>query len=711
MGPGEVMADAPPPPPPGFTVVDAPPPPPGFKLQQARANPRAASYSAGDLAASKLTMGLADKVAAGGQALGGYLGALLSGRSGPSVGGRYDAASADETAAKAAYKAEHPVVDWATSPLNLLVGGPGKAVAGIAAGASPAAIAAARSAAVKAGVVSGTAVGALSGAGASSGSLGDQAGQIALSSGVGAVTGGAAARYLPDLINGVTKKAAPYAQRLMEAAAPAPSRPGSIHSSGPGIPMPGMSSNPARSPSLTPARAQQIIADNIAADGSTPRQVGRTIADAQRRGVPLAIMDTGDNVRGLASAVSRQPGPSRTVMRDAAIARQEGQTDRVQSAIERDLGNVADRHEQSQAMLDTARRNAKPLYEAAYAKPVEFTAETADLLRRPSLKAALSNAKSIAQEEGRDPTKLGFLTHEDGTVELPTAPTMQTMDYVKRGLDDVLEKYRDTTTGKLVLDTKGHAVESTRKALIAHLDDMNPDYKAARAAYAGPVRANAAMLKGNSALNKTASDIAADIKDMTPFDLEHYRLGLRSALSDRTEALVDGADKSRALLGSPKKRNALSKAFGGEEGFDNFLKTLADEGQTSATYGRMNTGSATAANQADDASVLGESGIGTSVAKAGFKAALGHHIGAITGLIGDANDRVARKAGEGVRTELAAALSETDPIVLAEALRMAQRSRAINRLSARRAQPAGRAGALAAARGGSYVASLLSPER
>lgn len=42
-----------------------------------------------------------------------------------------------------------------------------------------------------------------------------------------------------------------------------------------------------------------------------------------------------------------------------------------------------------------------------------------------------------------------------------TRPTNQTLDYIKRGLDDVLEKYRDKTTGKLVLDTQGKAVLNT----------------------------------------------------------------------------------------------------------------------------------------------------------------------------------------------------------------------------------------------------------
>lgn len=65
-------------------------------------------------------------------------------------------------------------------------------------------------------------------------------------------------------------------------------------------------------------------------------------------------------------------------------------------------------------------------------------------------------------------------------------PSWQTLDYVKRGLDDVLEGCRDKTTGKLALDTESKAVNDTLRGLLSRLDTSNPDYAAARAACAGP---------------------------------------------------------------------------------------------------------------------------------------------------------------------------------------------------------------------------------
>ncbi len=45
---------------------------------------------------------------------------------------------------------------------------------------------------------------------------------------------------------------------------------------------------------------------------------------------------------------------------------------------------------------------------------------------------------------------LGF--NAAGDVIFIERPNMQTLDYIKRGLDDVLEKYCDSTTGILRLD-------------------------------------------------------------------------------------------------------------------------------------------------------------------------------------------------------------------------------------------------------------------
>ena len=67
-------------------------------------------------------------------------------------------------------------------------------------------------------------------------------------------------------------------------------------------------------------------------------------------------------------------------------------------------------------------------------------------MKRPSMKAAFAKAQRIAAEEGRNPKELGLDFNQAGDPqflagadELGQVPSTQTLDYIKRGLDDVVE--------------------------------------------------------------------------------------------------------------------------------------------------------------------------------------------------------------------------------------------------------------------------------
>ena len=78
---------------------------------------------------------------------------------------------------------------------------------------------------------------------------------------------------------------------------------------------------------------------------------------------------------------------------------------------------------------------------------------------------------------------------------IKAARVRKTLDYIKQGMDDVVETYRNKMTGKLELDRLGSATNNTLRTLIKRIDDVNPDYAKARAAYEGPAKMKTAMLK------------------------------------------------------------------------------------------------------------------------------------------------------------------------------------------------------------------------
>ena len=429
--------------------------------------------------------------------------------------------------------------------------------------------------------------------------------------------------------------------------------------------------------------APRMIADALRSDGMTGRQAGRMIDDARANGTPLALADVGDNTRELAASVGRKPGPSRTIVRDMAIGRQEAQADRIAGAITRDLGTVANPRKVSEALQQKAKTEAAPFYDEAYAAPMaETDALKALLARIPG--SAVQNAKRIARLEGRDPNALGVDLSDAGEIILTQKPSMQTLDYIKRGLDDVVEVSRDKTTGKLQLDTEGRATNDLLREYLGVLKKINPAYEKALETYAGPMRAASSLAKGKSLAGKNADDIEAETERMTPFELEHYRLGIRSAMTRTLGDKGDYADKVNALIGTPNKRAALQRVFGGQGDFDRFMATLAAERRAGLTYGSVNTNSKTAGRSADDAanSDQGLLDVAADVAASGV-GPVSLSIAAIGKLIREARGDATSKLGEVTRGEIAAGLSETDPVRLAEAIRNARVAGVANRQTAR----------------------------
>jgi hypothetical protein len=83
---------------------------------------------------------------------------------------------------------------------------------------------------------------------------------------------------------------------------------------------------------------------------------------------------------------------------------------------------------------------------------------------------------------------MGFQFDEAGDVIRVREPSMETLDYVKRGLDDVVNTYRDSTTRRLNLDAEGQSVDGIRRQLRDELVRLNPVYGEALSAGGDPLR-------------------------------------------------------------------------------------------------------------------------------------------------------------------------------------------------------------------------------
>ena len=328
-----------------------------------------------------------------------------------------------------------------------------------------------------------------------------------------------------------------------------------------------------------------------------------SLMEARDLGVPMSLADTDSIMTSLAGSATRlSPDADRMAM-EALLPRSRGQIDRFSQAIERDLGPLSDPAQQSEALLRQAATEASPLYEAAYAAPGATTLNLEDLMPRPSMRSALGRAGSLASEEGRDPNALGFVFDDAGNATGIASPSWQTLDYMKRGLDDVVQGNRTANMGRL--NNEGRAVNDTLQTLLQRMDQMNPDYAAARSAYAGPMKLRDALAAGRDAVRQTPREVQAVTGRMSPAEQEQLRLGYRVGLDDRAQDVRFSSNPFEALMGTPAAEQRLSAVYGDDPGVSRFLRQRDVERRLAGTTNEILGNSKTAKRQIADEAFIG----------------------------------------------------------------------------------------------------------
>lgn len=418
------------------------------------------------------------------------------------------------------------------------------------------------------------------------------------------------------------------------------------------------------------------------------------IARAREQAAPLyeqayaAPNVTSAGVEGLLS----RPSMRSALARAFRIAEEEGRDPRALGLLMDDAGNVV--------------LNGQPVAQQAGVDEARRAFEAAQQAYRRSRKTAGSRGEADVSGM-RDRMLAARQQLREANAALDAAPvatdpkqvpqySWQTLDYVKRGIDDVLEARRDPVTSKLVLDEEGRAINSTLRTFLNRVDKANPAYGQARAVYAGPARMKDALEKGAKAVNTSADELEATIAGLAGEpEREMFRQGYRKAISEVIESRVDGGDKVQALLGTAKKRRALYQVFGGRPEFDRFIATLGDERAMNDTYRAVNTGSATAERQLADAQTA-DGGILETAVDAGIRGAKKGQTLLGMGLEAAQKLREVERfgvgeAGKRTRQAVAERLTSSDPAaieaVVADVGREQGRRRASAAAAARRAAP------------------------
>jgi hypothetical protein len=176
---------------------------------------------------------------------------------------------------------------------------------------------------------------------------------------------------------------------------------------------------------------------------------------------------------------------------------------------------------------------------------------------------------------------------------------MRTWQYVKQGLDDIVEKYRDPVTGRLRLDSRGRAINNLRSTLLRELDGLNPDYASARRVFAGHSEMLDAVNLGRRFANGDIDMVSRRFNELSPSEQDMFRVGAVREIRRTIDKSQDGADIYRRIFGSPEKRERIRLLFRDPREYDAFNWIMNLERETTRTTRMVIGGSPTARIQAE----------------------------------------------------------------------------------------------------------------
>lgn len=211
-------------------------------------------------------------------------------------------------------------------------------------------------------------------------------------------------------------------------------------------------------------------------------------------------------------------------------------------------------------LTDLAKKQAEaagPLYQKLQAITFPVDSELQSILNRSKLD--LGAAQRTATRRGEPQVSLRKLKEGD---ELPFASA----DQLKRTLWDKAEAARRAGNKNEAAD-----LDKLRLDLVAKLDALSPDYAKARSTFAGFAELQNAVEQGRKALGETSESLSKLTDQMTPSELEAFRVGAVDAL----RGVAGGQAGQTRLLNmykEPELQGKLRAIFGND--FRDFQRTI-----------------------------------------------------------------------------------------------------------------------------------------
>jgi hypothetical protein len=340
-------------------------------------------------------------------------------------------------------------------------------------------------------------------------------------------------------------------------------------------------------PSGFAERADQKLLQALQRDGVSPADaLARLQQIKQSNYKPETIIELGgENTRRLADVVAQYPGASQAA-RELAEERTAGAGQRILSDFRGAFQVNASATDLAESLTQQRDRLARPLYQQAYSEGGVISDERITrLMKIPQFQDAYARARRIAALDGIElPAKASDIEEVGGF-------DLRTLDYIKRGLDDVL--FTGKQPGSGIGKTELSKLKERRSEFVSVLDEVGPaSYKEARNVYAGATEVLDAIEEGKKFATMDARQLQRTFDRLSDSEKEGFKIGVYDAVRTNVNKGADGADVLRRIWGSPEKRDQLS-VFLGQDAFQDLSEQLLRERVIRQTDVRMMGGSQT----------------------------------------------------------------------------------------------------------------------
>ena len=274
-------------------------------------------------------------------------------------------------------------------------------------------------------------------------------------------------------------------------------------------------------------------------------------AAARRAGTDIRNIDLGGEVtHSQARAATNISARARRNLKKFTKERFRGQSRRIGSRIRSLIGggNAADDLDYINTL---ARRQNRPAYERSYKSGAagHWSPELEELMSSPAMQTSMQNAvergRNKAVAEGFSGYAPKIKLDADGKPILGPGniPDMQFWDYTQRELRDLANQAKRAGA----FEEHG-ALTGIHKRLLAELDRLNLQFKAARGQAASFFKAGNALEAGENFVREdiNLAHAAKVLEKMSPAERELFRRGFASELADQIEKISDRRD----VLGS-----------------------------------------------------------------------------------------------------------------------------------------------------------------